>query len=110
MREALIKKREKLGLTQAQMARKCRCTERLIVGVEEDDWITHPKIAAWLAKGYGFGIRMFNQLVHESRREKVLPEPVEPPTEIQWGGSQPKSMRESMERDPYMWKRNKHNI
>ena len=66
------------------MAAKCRCTERLIIGIEEDDWITHPKIAAWLAKGYGFGIRMFNQLVHESKREKVPPEPVEPPTLSNW--------------------------
>ena len=84
MREALIEKRKAKGLTRVQMAAKCKCTERLIVGIEEDDWITHPKIAAWLAKGYGFGIRMFNQLVHEDRREKVLPEPEEPPKLSNW--------------------------
>ena len=75
MREKLIRKREAKGLTQQQMAIRCECSLRLIRGIEEDDWITHPQIAAVMAKEYGFGIRMFNQLVHESKREKTLPEP-----------------------------------
>lgn len=79
MREDLIRKREAKGLTQAEMAKKCRCSERLIIGIEEEDWITHPEIAAWLAKGYGFGIRTYNQLVHKDRQKKKLPEPKEPP-------------------------------
>ena len=86
MRENLIKKREKRGLTQDQMARKCACSPRLIRGIEEEDWITHPDIASRLAKEYGFGVHTYNQLVHESRRVKELPEPVQPPTETGWSG------------------------
>lgn len=107
MREDLIKKREAKKLSRAMMAQKCECSERLIFGIEEDDWITHPDIASRLAAGYGFGIRTFNQLVHEGRRMKELPKPVPPPTERSWGGSQPKHMRERIEMDPYMWKRQK---
>lgn len=84
MRSGLIKKREAKKLTQAQMAKKCQCSERLIVGIEEDDWITHPDIASRLAAGYGFGLRTFNQLVHESRRAKELPKPVPPPDMKAW--------------------------
>ena len=80
MREELMRKCEAKQLTQAQMARKCKCSERLIVGIEEEDWITHPDIASRMAKEYGFGIRTYNQLVHEDRRAKELPKPVQPPS------------------------------
>lgn len=83
MRENLIRKREAKRLTQEQMAIKCECSVRLIRGIEEEDWITHPQIAAVLAKEYGFGIRTFNQLVHESKREEKLPEP---PKKKKWNG------------------------
>ena len=46
MRSGLIKKREAKKLTRAQMAKKCQCSERLIVGIEEDDWITLPTLQA----------------------------------------------------------------
>lgn len=105
MREDLIKKREAKKLTRDQMARKCQCSPRLILGIEELDWITHPDVASRLAAGYGFGIQTFNQLVHEGRRMKELPAPVPPPKEKPWGGSQPKSMREVIDRDMYMWKK-----
>lgn len=84
MREGLIKKREAKKLTRAQMARKCECSERLITGIEEDDWITHPDIASRLAAGYGFGIRTYNQLVHENHKAKELPKPVPPPDMKAW--------------------------
>lgn len=83
MRKELIRMREAKGLTQGQMATMCECSLRLIRGIEEDDWITHPKIAAVLAKGYGFGIEMFNQLVSEDKREETLPEL---PKKQQWNG------------------------
>lgn len=86
MREELMRKREAKQLTQAQMARKCKCSERLIVGIEEEDWITHPDIASRMAKEYGFGIRTYNQLVHEDRRAKELPKPVQPPSAQNWNG------------------------
>lgn len=84
MRTALIKKREAKHLTRVQMAKKCHCSERLIVGVEEDDWITHPQIAARMAKEYGFGIRTYNQLVHEDRQAKAVPEIEKEPGQKEW--------------------------
>lgn len=110
MREDLIKKREAKKLSRTMMAQKCECSERLIFGIEEDDWITHPDIASRLAAGYGFGIRTFNQLVHEDKRVKELPKPVPPPQEKPWGGTHSMSMKEQIDRDLYMWKRNKHDI
>lgn len=86
MRENLTRKREARRLTREQMARKCKCSERLIAGVEEWDWITHPNIASRMAKEYGFGIRTYNQLVHEDKRAKALPEPVPPPSLKNWKG------------------------
>ena len=83
MRMDLIRKREAKGLTQTQMAMRCDCSLHLIRGIEEEDWITHPMIAAVMAKQYRFGIRTFNRLVHESKREKTLPEP---PKKRKWGG------------------------
>lgn len=86
MREALIRKREAKHLTRDQMARKCQCSPRLIFGIEEEDWITHPDIASRMAKEYGFGIRTFNQLVHEDRRAEKLPESAPPPSMKGWKG------------------------
>ncbi len=84
MRETLIRRREKKGLSREQMAKRCKCSAALIYGIEELDWITHPHIASRLAKEYGFGVKLFNQLVHENRRVKELPEPVMPPES--WAG------------------------
>lgn len=105
MRENLIKKREARHLTRAQMARKCQCSPRLIFGIEEEDWITHPDIAGRLAKEYGFGVRTYNKLVHESRKVKALPEPVPPPSEAKWKGYAAWSGNRKLdpESDPYMW-------
>lgn len=75
MREELIAKRQAKGLTQMQMARRCNVSVQLIIGIEADDWITHPKIVAAMAQEYGFGIDTFNQLVCKKRREKTLPKP-----------------------------------
>lgn len=86
MRENLTRKREARRLTRKQMAIRCGCSERLIAGIEEDDWITHPNIASRMAKEYGFGIRTYNQLVHEDRRAKALPNPVQPPSMKDWKG------------------------
>lgn len=79
MRENLIRKRERKGLSREAMAKRCRCSPALIFGIEELDWITHPDIASRLAKEYGFGVRTYNQLVHEDRHVKELPAPVMPP-------------------------------
>ena len=107
MRENLIRKREAKQLTQKKMAMLCKCSERLIVGIEEEDWITHPHIASRMAKIYGFGIRAFNQLVHEDRRVKELPAPVDPPDAKDWGKykSWAKMQAGQIDRDTYMRKR-----
>lgn len=105
MREELIRKREAKLLTQAQMARKCKCSERLIVGIEEEDWITHPHIASRMAKEYGFNVNTYNQLVHETRRAKKLPKPVQPHDEKSWNGYAVCAgcRKVDLEQDPYMW-------
>ena len=57
------------------MAEKCGCSEYLIELLEDgDSEITHPKIAAWIAKEYGLNLNEYNQLVHSSHKAKKLPE------------------------------------
>lgn len=75
MREALIAIRKKKELSLRQMAKKCQCSETLIYGIEELDWITHPDIAAQIAAEYGLDVDGYNQLVHKVRRVETLPKP-----------------------------------
>lgn len=84
MRESMIKKRQKLHLTIEQMANLCHCSPLLISQLESGDWITHPHIAARVVAQYGAGIRLYNDLVHEDKREKQLPEPKPLPKMDNW--------------------------
>lgn len=76
MKEFLIQKRKAKGLTVRQMAVRCECSEALLWPLEVDDnWITHPLIAARIAKEYGLNVDEYNRLVHESHRAEKLPKP-----------------------------------
>ena len=74
MKDFMITKREAKNMTRGQMAKRCGCSEYLIELLEEGDReITHPKIAAWIAKEYGLELDEYNRLVHESHKAKKLP-------------------------------------
>lgn len=74
MRQWLIDLREKKGFSRKAMAEKCECTSTMLYILEENDAITHPKIAARIADGYGFkDVNLFNELVPQDRRVKRIP-------------------------------------
>lgn len=74
MKDFMVVKREEKNLTRGEMAKRCGCSEYLIELLEEGDReITHPKIAAWIAKEYGLTVDEYNQLVHRSHKTQKLP-------------------------------------
>lgn len=82
MKDILTRKREGLGLTREQMAKKCQCTQGLLRMLEEGETeITHPHIASRIAKGYGLSLEEYNRIVHKNHRADRLPKPTAPPTE-----------------------------
>lgn len=75
MKEYMIAKREAQGLSMRQMARKCDCSDMLLLLLEShDSGITHPKIAARIAREYGLTVDEYNTIVHEKYRVDKLPE------------------------------------
>lgn len=82
MKEFLIRKREALGLTQAQMAVKCDCSPGLLTAMEEiDRYITHPHIAARIAKAYGLNVQEYNLMVADKHKANKLPKARKRPTQ-----------------------------
>lgn len=82
MKEFMIAKREALGLTRQEMAKRCECSEGLLTLIEEGERdITHPHIASRIAKEYGLDVEEYNRIVHESHRVNKLPKPVAPPAD-----------------------------
>lgn len=75
MNEFMIDKRKALGLDIQTMAQRCRCSKNLLYMLEEGYDITHPEIAARIAKEYGLTVTEYNKIVHESHRAKRLPKP-----------------------------------
>jgi transcriptional regulator with XRE-family HTH domain len=80
MRQWLIDKRLARGLTRSKMAKECQCSRLLLQMLEEEDVITHPDIAAWVAQEYGLALEEYHQLVHEMHWGTAIPEPKAPPT------------------------------
>lgn len=89
-----------------QMANKCQCSETLIFGIEELDWITHPDIASRIAAQYGLDLHGYNQLVHEDRRAETLPEPAPLPKDGTWK-NHPRNSIEELARDLYQYRKPK---
>ncbi|MBE5791643.1 MAG: helix-turn-helix domain-containing protein [Clostridiales bacterium] len=82
MKDFMIEKREALGLTVCEMAGKCLCSRTLLEMLEESDrHITHPHIAARIAKAYGLSVDEYNRLVSAKHRTNKLPKAKKPPTE-----------------------------
>lgn len=87
-RKWMVKMRTKLRLTREQMARACECTAYLLEMLEEHGAITHPNIAARIARRYGMDISQYNDLVHESHAARVVPAYTAKPNDIHftWSG------------------------
>lgn len=72
----MIEKRCLQFATQREMAKRVGCSLKLIEALESGEFsITHPIIAAKIAKEYGLTVGEYNQLVHESHRATRLPNP-----------------------------------
>lgn len=76
----LVTKRRALGLTIPQMAKRCQCSELLLIWLESGD-ITHPNIASRVAHEYGLDVEGYNRLVHADLHVQKLPKRASPPTE-----------------------------
>lgn len=86
MRQWLIDLREKQGIDRRKMAEKCECTYTMLLIMEEDDALTHPRIAARIADEYGIrDVNLFNSLIPRDRKVTKIPkrEP-KPDKEINW--------------------------
>lgn len=72
----MIEMREAQRCTLAEMAKRCECSWRLLEALECGEYpCTHPRIAARIAKEYGFNVDEYNQIVHESHHVMKLPKP-----------------------------------
>ena len=71
-REWMIALREAKGLPLETMAKKCRCSTRLLYMVECGS-LTHPDIASDIARAYDMTVHQFNKLVAERHRAFVIP-------------------------------------
>lgn len=75
-KQFMITKRCLQLATQRDMAIRVGCSVKLIEALENGEYsITHPIIAAKIAKEYGLTVSEYNQLVHESHRATRLPNP-----------------------------------
>lgn len=74
MHDFMIYKREELGLTRQEMAKQCECSPYLLELLEEgENEITHPQVAARIAREYGLSVDEYQQLVHPKRRTGKIP-------------------------------------
>lgn len=72
----MIEKRKALDLDVQEMAQRCECSKALLYLLEDGDGeVTHPEIAARIAKQYGLTVAEYNQIVHESHHVDKLPKP-----------------------------------
>lgn len=80
-RRWMIEAREARGVDRQQMGMACGCSEELIYLLEETGTVTHPEIAADIARYLGVGVDRYNELVHKSRRAMVIPAKNQPKPE-----------------------------
>lgn len=82
----LIKAREKRGLDRQQLGKLCDCSEELIYGLEQLQWITHPQIAVRIAHVLRLRVKQYEHLVDERHHTGKLPE-IEYPQDVPDGCS-----------------------
>ena len=75
MRQWMIDMRKRKLMTRQQATAKAKCSTTLLQMLEEDDEITHPDCAAWIAQAYGMNVDQYNSLIHEKHHTDVLPKP-----------------------------------
>lgn len=76
---------EKRTCSISEMAKQCKCSFGLLRMLEEDDKsITHPNIAARIAKEYGLNLDEYNSLVYADYRGDSIPIAKNPPNEYNW--------------------------
>lgn len=69
MRECMTLQRKKKGVSIETMAKRCKCSVILLEMLEYDeDAVTHPNIAARIAKAYGLNAKDAERLLPEIRR------------------------------------------
>lgn len=74
MRNFMIEKRVRTGLTMEDMARRCECTRYLLDGLETGDIkVTHPNIAARIAKAYSLTVEEYEKLIPQNYRNGRIP-------------------------------------
>lgn len=86
MRQWLVDLREKKGIDRRKMAEICECTYTMLTIMEEENAITHPKIAAIIADKYGItDVKLYNSLIPKEHASKKIPkcEPM-PKDDIVW--------------------------
>lgn len=72
MRNWMVDLREAKRKTIEDMAIICKCSRKLLHIVECGS-ITHPKIAADIARAYGMTTDQYNMLVDERHKAKAIP-------------------------------------
>lgn len=78
----LTEGRERLGLDRKLFGMVCGASEVLMTWLEEGLTITHPNIATRIVRTLGLGVDRYNEIVHPEHHAEVLPEWVDPPTEV----------------------------
>ena len=67
--------RESHGVGTEEMARRCGIGTTLLRGIEEDNWITSPIIAARVCAEYNLDVDDYNSLVNAEFKATKLPKP-----------------------------------
>ena len=73
--QKMIAFRKEQGIGLDIMARRCGVSIGLLSRLENDDWITHPSIAARICAEYRLDLSDYNALVHSDHKAKTLPKP-----------------------------------
>ena len=74
--------RAALGMDRETLGAKAKSGTKIIKMLEEESAITYPNIAARIVRTLGLGVDRYNEIVHPEHHAEVLPEWVDPPTEV----------------------------
>lgn len=80
MREWMIRLREAKYLSDGDAAQLCGISRKLLWILEDEDGITHPRIADRIAHLYGMDVEQRNELCDERHALTKLRKPQKPPS------------------------------
>lgn len=72
LRQRMQEFRRSEKMTISQMAKVCKCSEGLLRMVESGE-VTHPNIAARIARAYMLDVDGYNELIPKEHRAKDIP-------------------------------------